>query len=64
MIQVGSRRIYTINDVAKHVGVHSHAIALAEKEGRIAAARRDEAGARWYDEYDLERLRTIFVRGA
>ena len=56
------RRIYSVNEVADRVGVHSHAIALAEKEGRIPAARRDEAGARWYDEHDLERLRAVFER--
>lgn len=62
MIRVAARRIYTIKEVADRLGVHSHAITLAEKGGRIPPARRDEANARWYDENDLERLRGHFER--
>jgi DNA-binding transcriptional MerR regulator len=60
--QITSRRIYTLGEVARHVGVHSHTIALAEKEGRLPAARRDELGHRIYDDRDLERLRVLMAR--
>jgi DNA-binding transcriptional MerR regulator len=57
-----SRRILTISAAAKFVGVHTHAITLAEKEGRIPAALRDELGHRIYDGNDLERLKLLMGR--
>jgi DNA-binding transcriptional MerR regulator len=55
-------RFYTINDVADYVGVHSHAIVLAEKERRVPVARRDELGARIYTEQDRDRIGTLMGR--
>jgi class 3 adenylate cyclase len=57
-----AHRLYTVNDVAKRIGVSSDAIVLAEKEGRIPAARRDELGARIYDANDMERIEGLMRR--
>ena len=57
-----SRQIFTVKQVADHVGVHTHSIILAEKEGRIPAARRDELGHRFYDSHDLERIASLMDR--
>jgi DNA-binding transcriptional MerR regulator len=53
---------YTIKDVAERIGVTPQAITLAEREGRIPLARRDELGARIYDQHDLERIEALMGR--
>lgn len=57
-----ARRLYTVKDVADYVGVHVNTIMLAEKEGRLPAARRDELGHRFYDEHDRERISVMIGR--
>lgn len=62
MTRASDRRVYTVAEVAKEVGCHPNTIRLAEAEGRVPPARRDEAGVRVYTRADCERLKELLRR--
>ncbi len=57
-----ANKLYTVKDVADYVGVTTHAVILAEKEGRIPPAMRDEIGHRVYTAQDRERVGALMGR--
>jgi len=53
---------YTIHDVAAYISVTKQSLIDAEKEGRIPVPRRDELGARVYDESERDRVAALMGR--
>lgn len=57
------RRIYSISEAGRELGLSAEWLRQGEKRGSLSAAKRDRNGYRYYIEEDIERLRNRRILG-